>query len=162
MLHNDEFSISHTQASESLGIPPAQSVTARHGDIKPANILWFITKEGIVLKLSDFGLTRFHREVSQFRMYDRLVGSRTYRAPECDLKQPISPMYDMWSLGCVFLEFLSWYMLGFEEGVDDFAVQRVKDDTTPHVRQDSFFNAVMTETGAKFGAYLKASVIRVS
>jgi len=160
MLHNDEFKI--TETSETLSLPAGQSEGARHGDVKPTNILWFNTKDGVVLKLSDFGLTRFHRKVSELRMYDRVIGSWTYRAPECDLQKSISPMYDMWSLGCVFLEFLSWYMLGFEKGIELFTSQRVAEDNAPHIRGDSFFNAAMTEEGAKYGAYLKLSVIKVS
>jgi len=158
MLHNNEFGVNYDP--DSLSTPPAE--TARHGDIKPANILFFKTKDGIVLKLSDFGLTRFHRKVSEIRMYEKLVGSRTYRAPEIDLKRGVSRMYDMWALGCVFLEFLSWYVYGCEDGVEQFSVQRVKEDYQKTMKQDSFFNVAVNDAGAKFGAFLKPCVISVS
>lgn len=83
----------------------------RHGDIKPENILWF-EKDGDTqhhLVISDFGLTRFHSPDSVSRVANRLVGgfSPTYSPPELDLQEELSQKYDIWSLGCLYLEFLS-------------------------------------------------------
>ncbi|KAI0469248.1 kinase-like domain-containing protein [Xylaria cf. heliscus] len=92
----------------------------RHGDIKPENILWFkgsgqSNHSHARLVVADFTLTRFHKPDT---VNNTIVGqrgfSRTYRAPEADLPSQSAPSqsYDIWSLGCVYLEFISWHLLG--------------------------------------------------
>ncbi|KDN67571.1 putative protein kinase domain-containing protein [Colletotrichum sublineola] len=86
----------------------------RHGDIKPSNILWFSTygDDRDHLVVADLGLTRYHSRLTRSRV-SRVDGfTGTYRAPEVDLGYLISSKYDIWSLGCVFLEFCIWYLLG--------------------------------------------------
>ncbi|KAK2044255.1 kinase domain-containing protein [Colletotrichum somersetense] len=89
----------------------------RHGDIKPRNILWFSTygEDHDHLVVADLGLTRYHSRLTRSRVLrvDGFTG--TYRAPEIDLGDLISSKYDIWSLGCVFLEFCVWYLLGADE-----------------------------------------------
>ncbi|KXH63942.1 protein kinase domain-containing protein [Colletotrichum salicis] len=106
----------------------------RHGDIKPTNILWFLThgEDRDRLVVADLGLTRYHASLTKSRVM-RVDGyTGTYRAPEIDLGSPISPKYDIWSLGCVFLEFCIWYLLGYED-VENFQrnrnLNRWSDDT---------------------------------
>ncbi|KAK6079401.1 serine/threonine protein kinase [Seiridium cupressi] len=90
----------------------------RHGDIKPENILCFMPPghKQHHLVVSDFGLTRFHSAKSVSHVpQDKVLGlSRTYRAPEFDTQRYISQAYDMWSLGCLYLEFISWFLVGYE------------------------------------------------
>lgn len=89
----------------------------RHGDIKPENILWFNElpehgREG-VLQIADLGLGRFHRFESRSKVDPKTVnGSPTYTPPEIELQLPVSRAYDIWSLGCVFLEFITWLLVG--------------------------------------------------
>ncbi|RSL99221.1 hypothetical protein CEP52_009892 [Fusarium oligoseptatum] len=116
----------------------------RHGDIKPENILWFENYKGErdFLVISDFGLTQFNSAHSRSKVQqDQILGySGTYRPPDLHLEnQPISQNYDVWSLGCVFLEFLSWFLLGYREAVDVFAQERLKDGPKGEVREDTFF-----------------------
>lgn len=96
----------------------------RHGDIKPENILWFQKHDGLTdfLVLSDFGLTSFNTADSRSKVHhDAITGfTGTYRPPEFDLQSEISQSYDVWSLGCVFLEFVSWFLLGFNQTEDSF------------------------------------------
>ena len=105
----------------------------RHGDIKPKNILWFSKyrdrKDHLVI--SDLGLTRYHSEFSRSKMSASKVEgfSEAYRPPEMDLNKPISRKSDVWSLGCVFLEFCIWYLEG-ADGVDKFEHEREEDDTS--------------------------------
>ncbi|KAH7161679.1 kinase-like domain-containing protein [Dactylonectria macrodidyma] len=124
----------------------------RHGDLKPENILWFKNfdeqKEGYslgVLKISDFGLARFHGTNSRSRINIRTgpgVGnSPTYRAPEYDVRQEVAQNYDIWSLACVLLENLTWYLKGCEE-VQQFSRSRTEEDSVQPVREDKFFNFV--------------------
>ncbi|KAF9873489.1 putative protein kinase domain-containing protein [Colletotrichum karsti] len=105
----------------------------RHGDIKPTNILWFSThgEDRDHLVVADLGLTRYHSSLTKSRVM-RVDGyTGTYRAPEIDLGNPISAKYDIWSLGCVFLEFCIWFLLGYDD-VENFQrdrnLNRLSDD----------------------------------
>jgi serine/threonine protein kinase len=62
-------------------------------------------------------------------------GSPTYTPPEVALDQDVSRAYDIWSLGCVFLEFATWLLEG-PAGLEEFTQWRmeiapdgIKDDT---------------------------------
>ncbi|SCV57495.1 uncharacterized protein FFB14_15171 [Fusarium fujikuroi] len=108
-----------SQSSQSYG---------RHGDIKPENILWFRNGPNTdigVLEIADFGLTRFHNKRSRSNISPVGMGnSPTYRAPEFDMPDGLlSRSYDIWALGCVYLEFLTWYFMGWE-GVMEFSALR--------------------------------------
>ncbi|KAJ4005574.1 hypothetical protein NW752_002407 [Fusarium irregulare] len=135
----------------------------RHGDIKPENILWFKdsgTKEAGytlgTLKISDFGMSGFHTtQTSSHVDTDRIGCSVTYRAPEYDVDREISQSYDIWSLGCVFMEFLLWYLKGWD-GVDTFSKRRVEEDNNYPVKEDTFFNSI--RKGNRTGAVTKISV----
>ncbi|KAI1158838.1 kinase-like domain-containing protein [Nemania serpens] len=86
----------------------------RHGDIKPENVLWF-KNPNTKLVVADFTLTRFHNPDT---LAATAIGGRgysmTYRAPEISLDSlSSSPQsYDVWGLGCLYLEFISWYLFG--------------------------------------------------
>jgi serine/threonine protein kinase len=133
----------------------------RHGDLKPENILWFGpgTYEGDkeplgVLVVSDFGLADFHK--SQSVNAKGQGYTPTYRAPEWDVIGKVSPAYDIWSLGCVLLEFVVWCIRGWD-GVDKFSEKRTDDSESP-IPADNFFNFNTTKSVAK----AKFSVQRVS
>lgn len=91
----------------------------RHGDIKPQNLLWFpgTTDLGIV-KISDFGEGEFNKSQSAHRSTDSISYTPSYRPPECD--DPAgeveihSATFDTWSLGCLYLEFITWYIGGWQ------------------------------------------------
>lgn len=73
-----------------------------HRDIKPANLL--MSNKG-VLKLADFGLAReFGSPID--KMTEGVVTLR-YRAPEVLLGGAYTPALDLWSIGCIFAEFLT-------------------------------------------------------
>ena len=130
--------------------PPRNSsdgcIKGRHGDIKPENILWFrgdsdpelnvapgdngpADKTGRptgMLKICDFGLVDFHRKASAMVRPSKLNGrTHAYCAPECESLsgEYISPSYDSWSLGCVLLQFVTWYAQGWD-GIEQFADKR--------------------------------------
>ncbi|KAJ4249057.1 hypothetical protein NW762_012389 [Fusarium torreyae] len=115
----------------------------RHGDLKPENILWFKSfrsdEEGYslgTLKISDFGLTRFHGTHSKSRIHAGEVGgSPTYRAPEYDVYNQVSQSYDIWSLACVLLE--------------------KNEGRHPEMAEDTFFNYM--QKGRKIHANAKES-----
>ncbi|XP_043466663.1 cyclin-dependent kinase 11B [Leptopilina heterotoma] len=73
-----------------------------HRDLKTSNLL--LSHRGI-LKVGDFGLAREYG--SPLRQYTPVVVTLWYRAPELLLggKEYSTPI-DMWSVGCIFAEFL--------------------------------------------------------
>ncbi|KAH6953784.1 kinase-like domain-containing protein [Ilyonectria sp. MPI-CAGE-AT-0026] len=129
----------------------------RHGDIKPENILFFKgpkTEHGL-LTIADFTLMRFHSLDSVDKTAPKDVGfSWTYRPPEVDggLEHGANQKHDVWSLGCVYLEFITWYLLGYyairgkyfeasnKGKVQTFSTLRVNDDGRDQdVPGDGFF-----------------------
>jgi serine/threonine protein kinase len=123
-IFRDEYSpqpeTSHALEQEcGLINDPKGSLTlkGRHGDIKPANILWYPAQHGLgILRLSDFGTAHFSSTngISSHES-DTIPSSRPYRSPESVLPDgEISGQCDVWALGCVFLEFVCWYAGGCE------------------------------------------------
>ncbi|KXJ88264.1 kinase-like domain-containing protein [Microdochium bolleyi] len=100
-----------------------------HGDIKPANILWF-PKELIDpgaslhgdLTISDFGFSSFNGSEAVGNQQPRGM-TPAYRPPELDDNQGVTPKSDIWAFGCVLIEFVTWYLLGLE-GVEKFDLGR--------------------------------------
>lgn len=148
---------------------PDGRIKGRHGDIKAENILWvknFNGKQNHLL-ISDFGLTRFHSFKSQSADVNVPGCSPSYRPPECDLPGVrISPQYDMWTLGCLLLEFLTWYLLGWEVVDKEFTDARIQEEGwTPgseFIPVDKFFRQYRDKDGVNEVLELKKSVIEVS
>lgn len=78
-----------------------------HRDLKTSNLL--LSHKGI-LKVGDFGLAREYG--SPLKHYTPIVVTLWYRAPELLLccKEYSTPI-DVWSVGCIFAEFLSFQPL---------------------------------------------------
>lgn len=78
-----------------------------HRDLKTSNLL--LSHKGI-LKVGDFGLAREYG--SPLKAYTSVVVTLWYRAPELLLccKEYSTPI-DMWSVGCIFAEFLTMQAL---------------------------------------------------
>lgn len=103
-----------------------------HLDIKPANILYFCQDTAShalgVLKIADFGLTKFHSLSSRTRK-SRCTAyrcSQEYRSPEHDIGYIISRKVDTWALGCIFSEVFTW-MLFEHEAREEFRRARTRD-----------------------------------
>ncbi|OAQ61687.1 kinase domain-containing protein [Pochonia chlamydosporia 170] len=114
----------------------------RHGDIKPQNILWFksYANEKDFLVISDLGLTRFHSQGSRSKVSPSGLEGHTaaYCPPEMVVSKHISQRYDIWSLGCVFLEFCTWWARGYQEGILRFESDR--GDWVPgFIKNNNFF-----------------------
>ncbi|RFN45633.1 tol-like protein [Fusarium flagelliforme] len=93
----------------------------RHGDIKPYNILYFLDQVDNhgrgTLKVADVGLAKVHQEYTKYRgATTTRMSTERYEPPEMmsyiRKEAPIPRVYDSWSLGGVFLEFLVWLVLG--------------------------------------------------
>ncbi|KAM0341680.1 hypothetical protein ACHAPU_009928 [Fusarium lateritium] len=88
-----------------------------HGDIKPANILHFSQETSRFrlgnLKVADFGLMTFHARASRTKINRETAyaASQTYRSPEHDIGHFMSKKVDIWALGCVFSQLMTWVIL---------------------------------------------------
>ncbi|TVY41411.1 hypothetical protein LSUB1_G003306 [Lachnellula subtilissima] len=138
------------------GVEDADRTFGRHGDIKPENILWSLEIDEIhadrckcflergYLLIADFGLMDFHKRLTRSKVLaQKIGGSQTYEPPEMGLKKEISRAYDIWSLGCLYLEFITWMVLGWD-ALDGFPKARgmtgasgVTDDTFYTIIQDT-------------------------
>lgn len=140
----------------------------RHGDIKPNNILWFKHEHNRwghgVLKITDFGLTAFNREHTT-KIFPGLVRGTTltYEAPEFRTNEYISRLYDIWSLGCVYLELATWAIKGCPE-IKQFRTARTREkDYRDNLSLDVFYVLTKSEHETKAsGAEVKKSVLKVS
>jgi serine/threonine protein kinase len=149
---------------ESAG--PNGRLYSRHGDIKPENILWsdedtleedpHFNDQGILL-IADFGLMRSHKISTEFRVSpEQVKGSIPYEPPE--VAEPrvcttVSRAYDIWSLGCVYLEFVTWIVCSFDE------LQRFREVRLSGGHNEAFFTIL--DTGILSGtrkAIVKESV----
>ncbi|RBR27001.1 uncharacterized protein FIESC28_00269 [Fusarium coffeatum] len=143
----------------------------RHGDIKPENILYYPRQEGDLrgrLVIADFGCAAFStkEEVDRHKR-QRIPNTSAYRAPETALSlddSSISPSYDIWTLGCVYLEFLIWWSGGWAF-VKQFTDERLAQDPSFYhmskeynLRTDFFFT--VTEENGKRTAEVRESVNR--
>ena len=129
-----------------------ERVFGRHGDIKAENILLFtedVDNEHGDLVIADFGLTAFHKKASRSRQKaEYITGSPSYEAPELMLHSNISRAYDIWGLGCLYLEFISWLVCGWEQ-LERFPEARVRIATnTPQLHDDMFFTILEGEKRA--------------
>jgi serine/threonine protein kinase len=120
----------------------------RHGDLKPANILWFRGGGGAIgtLKIGDWGEAKIHFINTEARRHNTSAkyATRRYEAPESGTGLTLgsslevdanakkasdrrSRLYDIWGIGCIFLEVVVWLLYGYE-GLEKFNGE-IKDDT---------------------------------
>ena len=102
----------------------------RHGDIKPENILRFVSpaqhdaNETVIgtLKLADLGRAKQHMNPTHVRSDLEIDNwhTRNYEPPDIhvDKRRTTSRLYDIWSLGCVFFEAIVWILYGPDELVN--------------------------------------------
>ncbi|KAK4212329.1 kinase-like domain-containing protein [Rhypophila decipiens] len=113
----------HRVRAEKPSEPSSYSVyiAPRHGDLKAENLLLFPSTTGAdgasrdpsqdyTIKISDFGLSGFDPIENP---KGRITGS--YAPPESETHPVIyGNLCDVWSLGCLYLEFIVWYFGGKE------------------------------------------------
>lgn len=145
----------------------SESKYGRHGDIKPDNILWFKSSKDSrgILVVSDMGLSSFNRDTSRSNIPNtKIPAVPGYRPPECDLKGgTISRAYDIWTLGCLFLELLTW-LLGGSKFVERFQEERKSIYITGSINNIFFDIKEVTgheEYGVQYVAQVKIQVTEV-
>ncbi|TGJ82206.1 hypothetical protein E0Z10_g6566 [Xylaria hypoxylon] len=106
---------------ENSEVPEEDRLYGRHGDLKPENILWYRSREGFGnLVITDMGLSKTHRFASRtYNTTRKPSATPRYRPPEVDCKAgTMGRTFDIWTLGCLFLEFLIWLNGGYTELVE--------------------------------------------
>jgi serine/threonine protein kinase len=103
----------------------------RHGDLKPENILVFEDESTSgCLKIGDWGLAKTHKTNTEMRGRTTMqYGTLLYEAPETVVQgfhRARSRLYDIWSLGCVYLEHLIW--LVYDDAARRRFVRNLQDD----------------------------------
>ncbi|KAJ4317178.1 hypothetical protein N0V84_007482 [Fusarium piperis] len=93
-----------------------------HGDLMPENILWFNNDNYSELGTLKIGGWAFGEELERKHTSP---GVQRFEAPEFSndprSSSTRSPLSDIWSMGCIMLEFLIWLMYGVD-GLDKFNV----------------------------------------
>lgn len=159
MIHKLTVTINitdHDQVGSSNGATQKkkqyETLYGRHGDIKPENFLWFQHVRNVddprgVLQLADFGLGRLHGRYSPRgqTLANDVPCSPTYEPPECRIGGYVTQAYDMWSLGCVLLEFVTWLVLGSDE-VYKFADYRGEHTPRTGINDDNFYTITSDTT----------------
>lgn len=158
VIHNMESPSSSVDTNSGL-LAPAQQArkSAWHHDLKPENLLYYRepgAKHGRFV-IADFGSGKVSTYRSGSINTHSATGTPTYEPPEAEYEGATSRPYDVWSMGCVFLELLIWAVLGLES-LEEFEGER-EDKRFPDApsasRDDSFWQF----TGKKF--QLRASVL---
>ncbi|KAH7156589.1 hypothetical protein EDB81DRAFT_928634 [Dactylonectria macrodidyma] len=113
-------------AIEELHTPTQSRGGCRHGDLKPENILCFQSGvhqdyeslSSVRLVITDVGLAKVHDQVTKRRAATATtVSTERYAAPEMKTNPNgrLSRRFDIWSMGCIFLEFAIWILYGAAE-----------------------------------------------
>lgn len=138
------------------GLFHLHAIIFRHGDLKPENILHFKNtntsedrKDELgTLVIADVGVSKIHHLVTELRNGGTNEKATTpcYEAPEADInsQKPRGRSYDMWSLGCLFLEFTIWLVYGYK-AIEDFKALRV-DSNDPFPQKSAFYKRTGPDT----------------
>lgn len=145
------FSRFMTAGRKNVEIATGEEKFGRHGDMKPDTILWRGNEKDLnshgTLIITDLGLCDIYRanSVSKVSPND-LRGSQTYMAPELVLMMPVSRAYDIWGLGCIYLEFITWLLTGVV-GLEKFHDSRCNPTLDSEVEDDAYFTLHQSANG---------------
>lgn len=87
-------------------------ISYHHGNIKPENILvYYSPHRRPVLQIADFGTSTFITDIDYDQSFTNSShAAGDYTAPEVYFGEPSSSSSDVWSMCCIFLEFIEWIM----------------------------------------------------
>ena len=92
------------QAAEGLAFAHSREII--HRDVKPSNIMLLENEEGMVAKITDFGIARMPASTVK-TMTGMVMGSPRYMSPEQVVGRNLSARSDIFSLGVVLYEALT-------------------------------------------------------
>jgi serine/threonine-protein kinase len=92
------------QAAEGLAFAHSREII--HRDVKPANIMLLENEEGVVAKITDFGIARMPASALK-TMTGMVMGSPRYMSPEQVIGGKVSARSDVFALGVVLYEALT-------------------------------------------------------
>ncbi|KAF2018228.1 hypothetical protein BU24DRAFT_408161 [Aaosphaeria arxii CBS 175.79] len=153
------LSVIHTHRSSGQPVAETHKETlGRHGDIKPDNFLCIKRPGGAdggseyIVKVADFERNYSDNECRSAVKIDEVEtwapGTGTYQAPEWGDDDLICSKYDIWGLGCVYLEFIIWHLQGWK-GIKRFRKGR-KGLNEHGIKSDTFYN--MNKNSTKPGS----------
>jgi serine/threonine protein kinase len=118
-----------------------QEISILHGDFKPQNILVYKDKNGgLILKIADYGMSKIKpREQGQDHT-TAAVKYGTFVSPEAYAGKKITIVSDLWGLGAVLLETVT-YIVGGSHFVEEFRKWRNINDAQQGYSHDQFFIA---------------------
>jgi serine/threonine protein kinase len=136
--------------------PSTEAYWGCHFDIKPENILVFekVRHKHSRFKITDFGVGVFNQAGNQgarSHLTSDARGTETYFAPDKERLGRVSRPFDMWALGCVYLELMVWLFRFFDGSAGDFSTARF--DYTradPRNRTDRFWLSTPTPQGSEY------------
>ncbi|KIX10701.1 uncharacterized protein Z518_01785 [Rhinocladiella mackenziei CBS 650.93] len=104
-----------------------ENKNCRHGDLKPENILCFLESDAGNkgrLVIADVGLAKIHENPTWQRIDQHILtvtvsGTQKYEPPDLLDEGARSRAYDIWSMGCICLEFIIWLLYG-KTGLETF------------------------------------------
>lgn len=149
-IHGDSTWQVNRRDPESPGAKTKQ-VFGRHGDLKPENILRFENRGDAsnLLVVTDLSETRYHSELTRSAVRNVRAYTSAYSPPELHMKDvELGRSYDIWSLGCVYLEFCLWYLEGYD-AVEQFGFDRLNAKPSQkraggkRVKDDKFFDIII-------------------
>ncbi|OAL47629.1 HET-domain-containing protein [Pyrenochaeta sp. DS3sAY3a] len=138
--HPGSLAVDHLTANNTLD----DRSNWRHGDIKPDNILRFLSSSQSrqtdrigTMKIADLGRAKANYEATMFRQNkseNEMFATMYYEPPDLHLKNTngtpkrISRLFDIWSMGCVAWETVLWLAYGLVS-VNKFVEDSVKGST---------------------------------
>ena len=145
-IHNLSGAKTSSDTTKNLLAPTQQDVrkSGWHHDLKPENILLFKSPASRcgVFQVADFGSGKVQTYRSGSANTRSPNGTLTYEPPEAAKEGATSRPYDMWSMGCVFLELLIWATCG-NSSVESFRSsregRRFPDSQTDVIEDDGFW-----------------------
>ncbi|KLU84551.1 hypothetical protein MAPG_03592 [Magnaporthiopsis poae ATCC 64411] len=165
MIHENKRSATRSEAPKGpTPIPQAPAVEQQfaelrglRGDLKPENIFCFGFRRKEALggrDVTEFDLRILDMEATALKWPNQnwaAVASSPYSAPEFEMGSSTSQAADIWALGCIYLEFITWLLFGYE-AVGEFTEARMRGGG-----DDKFF-VLPSGYGGKISAGVKPAV----